>query len=272
MNDDNAQRRRQQALEQASITLGASNAQPSQRSARPLSWHPGSYAQQYQTPVAQSCYPLCTPNMYADQHDVYMNQPHMSPMTASYSCNTSPTSFSPLSLPFQATDATQYFTTDNAGLSLYPSAKYDQVASDFYTTPAPATENEGFSEGWDWNAYVMHGSGTTSPPTPEAFPQPQLAQPVVSEEQIPCQALDEPEEEGEILVGMGLYDTPEKVEDDPQLNNYRSTVSSLLGSSFRSYEPRGKGLKLEETWEPPKSDDEDEQDGSEDESDDDAQN
>jgi hypothetical protein len=80
------------------------------------------------------------------------------------------------------------------------------------------------------------------------------------ESSVPYQPLEEPaEEEGEILVGMGLYDTPEKHDEDPQLNNYRSTVSSLLGSSFRPMEPRGKGLKLEETWEPPKSDDEDEE-------------
>lgn len=112
------------------------------------------------------------------------------------------------------------------------------------------------ANGWDWNTFIMHGFNATTPPTPEAFPQTQLSQPMLSEESLPFEPLEEPEEEGEILVGMGLYDSPDKYEEDPQLNNYRTTVSSLLGSTFRSQEPRGKGLKLEETWEPPKSDDE----------------
>jgi hypothetical protein len=111
---------------------------------------------------------------------------------------------------------------------------------------------------FNWNSYIYHGYGETSPPTPDSFLQTtQPSQAAVPEAVI--QALDEPEEEGEILVGMGLYDTPGKYEEDPHLNNYRSTVSSLLGSSFKSQEPTGKGLKLEETWEPPKSDDEEEE-------------
>ena len=113
----------------------------------------------------------------------------------------------------------------------------------------------------------MQGFNNTTPPTPEAFSQNQQ-QPTVSEAAVPYQPLDEPEEEGEILVGMGLYDTPDKFDEDPQLNNYRSTVSSLLGSSYRPQEPRGKGLKLEETWEPPKAEEEEEEDDDEDDEDD----
>ncbi len=62
------------------------------------------------------------------------------------------------------------------------------------------------------------------------------------------------------MIGMGLYDTPEKYSEDPQLDNYRTTVSSLLGSTFRPRESTGKGLTLEQAWEPPKSDDEDDED------------
>ncbi|MCH8947783.1 MAG: hypothetical protein IH789_09180 [Acidobacteria bacterium] len=75
-----------------------------------------------------------------------------------------------------------------------------------------------------------------------------------------------------ILVGMGLYDTPETFDEDPQLNNYRSTVSSLLGSTYRPQEPRGKGLKLEETWEPPKSDDGEDDDDEDEDDDSEGQN
>lgn len=90
--------------------------------------------------------------------------------------------------------------------------------------------------------------------------------PAMPQESPAFQTLDEPEDDGEVLVGMGLYDAPEKVNEDPQLDNYRSTVCSLLGSRFRPAEPQGKGLKLEETWAPPpKSDDgeEDEEEGEE---------
>lgn len=132
------------------------------------------------------------------------------------------------------------------------------------TAPAETTD----SNGWDWNTFIMHGIGSTTPPTPETLPQTQLSQPAVSEDPHYQALEDAAEEDGEILVGMGLYDTPEKYNEDPQLNNYRSTVSSLLGSSFGAHEPQGKGLKLEETWEPPKSDEEDEDEDDEEEEDD----
>ncbi len=64
---------------------------------------------------------------------------------------------------------------------------------------------------------------------------------------------------------MGLYDTPEPAKtlsSDPQLDNYRSLMSHLLGVG-RRVEPTGKGLKLEETWIPPPSDDEEEDDDDE---------
>ncbi|KAG7127704.1 hypothetical protein HYQ46_010395 [Verticillium longisporum] len=110
-----------------------------------------------------------------------------------------------------------------------------------------------------WNSFAAHGFNSTSPPTPENLPQAQQQQPVVSsEDAIPYEPLNEAEEEGEILVGMGLYDAPDKYEDDPQLSHSRSAMSSLLGASYRGQEGTGKGLKLEESWQPPESEDEDE--------------
>lgn len=85
----------------------------------------------------------------------------------------------------------------------------------------------------------------------------------MTEHSNPYQPMEEKEEEGEILVGMGLYDTPEKCQDDPQLNNYRSTVTSLLGSTFRPKEPTGKGLTLEQAWQPPPPSDDGEEDAEE---------
>lgn len=92
----------------------------------------------------------------------------------------------------------------------------------------------------------------TAPPTPEDLPKLQQAEPlVVKEESYPeAEAQQEEEEEGDILIGLGLYDPPEKYP-------YHGE-GGMLGASF---EPQGKGLKLEDAWEPPASEDEDEEDG-----------
>lgn len=136
------------------------------------------------------------------------------------------------------------------------------------TESFPAYANQSSME---WEAFAANGFNTcTAPPTPDNYQQeiiqPEAAMP--TEEAIPYQPLDEPEEEeGEILVGMGLYDAPEKSETDPGLDHYRTTTSDLLGSTYR----KGAGLKLEEAWEPPKDDESsnDEDDAEADDDDDD---
>ncbi|OBS18401.1 hypothetical protein FPOA_10128 [Fusarium poae] len=255
MSDGNSQRRQQQIMEQLSSFCDIQSQQPYQRSSRPVSWHPSSYGQastQQQMPALASSY---SP---VGQQDPYGNCSHYSPMMSSTSCGTSPLAFSHLPLPYQSADM-PYNPYQGTCISQHSPAR--SFATDACSVPATSAPAEtAYSNGWDWNNFIMHGFGSTTPPTPETLPQSQSSQPAVSED-IQYQALDDAsEEEGEILVGMGLYDVPEKFNEDPQLNNYRSTVSSLLGSSFRSYEPSGKGLKLEETWEPPKSDDEDDDD------------
>jgi len=106
---------------------------------------------------------------------------------------------------------------------------------------------------------AVHNMSQTNPPTPEAFVNTRAPQQAVNRE--PAMIDGNDEDEGEILVGMGLYDTTAKYDQDPQLDNYISTVSSLLGSVYRpSEEATGKGLTLEEAWEPPKSDEEEDGD------------
>ncbi|KAM5342603.1 hypothetical protein ACJ41O_013569 [Fusarium nematophilum] len=262
MNDGNSQRRRQQVLDQLSMFYEAEQQQSAQRSSRPMSWHPSNHAHQSQHPTQQSTYAFTSSNLYADQQDIYANYPHLSPMMASTSCDTSPLAFPHLALPYQTADNMPYLPYEASGMTRHSPAACSTITAHQHATEACAPNDithEGtvYANGWDWNTFIMHGFNSTTPPTPETLPQTQLSQPAMSGD-IPYQALEEPlEEEGEILVGMGLYDTPDKYEQDPQLNNYRSTVSSLLGSTFRGHEPRGKGLKLEETWEPPKSDEED---------------
>ncbi|KAF4452010.1 hypothetical protein F53441_5083 [Fusarium austroafricanum] len=264
MNDGNSQRRQQQIMEQLSTFCDLEQHQTTQRSSRPVSWHPSSYGQQPQAQLQQPSYALATSHLPVDHsQDTYGNHAHYSPMISSTSCGTSPLAFSHLPVPYQSADNMTYNPYQGTGMSQHsPVASMGMDGRQLPATSAPVDAT--YSNGLDWNTFIMHGFGSTTPPTPETLPQTQLSQPAVSEDP-DYQALeDATEEDGEILVGMGLYDTPEKYNEDPQLDNYRSTVSSLLGSSFRSHEPRGKGLKLEETWEPPKSDEEDEGEDEED--------
>ncbi|KID77475.1 hypothetical protein MBR_03794, partial [Metarhizium brunneum ARSEF 3297] len=257
---------------------------------RPLSWHPSSYhvqipqqpvfLQQTQHQQQQHHHhqlaglPFPTPNMYGvDSNDFYGSQAQFSPMMTSYSNDTSPSStFSPLPL-FSEAENTQFAQSDGWDACQKPGHAYtgpdiQAVSEPFATLNNSSNAKTSDAYGLDWNTFIAHGFNNTTPPTPEAFSQTQQ-QPTVSEAAVSYEPLDEPEEEGEILVGMGLYDTPDKLAEDPQLNNYRTTVSSLLGSSYRPHEPQGKGLKLEETWEPPKAEDETEEDGEEEEDDED---
>ena len=271
-------RRPQQVMDYMSMPPYVDTAQPKAASSRPMSWHPSSYLQ----PPPQAFHPqqpataFPTPSPYQESSDYYGAQPQFSP---AYSNDTSPSStFSPLPL-FSGGDNTFYAPSEvwdanqKAG-TLYPPLPGRSDLLDLnhnylgkVQRMAPPT-----SRGLDWSTFISQGYSNTSPPTPDTFSQVQQGQPTVSEAAVPYQALDKPDEdEGEILVGMGLYDTPEKLDEDPQLDNYRSTVSSLLGSSFHAPKPEGRGLKLEETWEPPKSDDEDEDEDEDGEEEDDSE-
>jgi hypothetical protein len=131
---------------------------------------------------------------------------------------------------------------------------------------------------FDWDNCASNGFDTSSsPPTPDNFlpvQQPELA--LKTEERIPLQPLED-DEPGEVLIGMGLYDAPEKApEPDVTFDTYRAyMMSQLLGTPFKKPEPTvsvGKGLKLEETWSPPTSEaDEDEDAEGEDEEDEEAE-
>lgn len=274
----------------------------SSSSARPVSWHPSSYMasnpvtypamnqQQHHHSQTPSCYPLSTPTMYdapayADAPEAAAAYPSLSPMEACQSTNVSPCST--FSMPPQAFNpAGQYMSPDTWAMQQQQqqhraqqqnSTPYFHQADGLMMdqqqqqppslTPAEST--------LDWNedpsASLQHAMAGTTPPTPETYPMQQQQQAAAI---IPtattaagANSVDNgcnDDEDGEILVGMGLYDfdAPDKMSrEDPQLDNYRSTMSSLLGSTYE-YSHRsqatGKGLTLEQAWEPPKSDDEDE--------------
>ncbi|KAG6313409.1 hypothetical protein E4U22_000996, partial [Claviceps purpurea] len=241
---------------------------------------PSQYQQYLQQ--QQAAYVLPTPSLYgAEYSDLYASQPHFSPLMTSYSDGTSPSAlFSPLPI-FPASDQALYTQSaewNDAPKPDPPVHKSSTAADTSGPIPlyAPSGDDWLALHAQNWNSFAMQGFSNATPPTPETFST--SRQPPVM-----AQAHDssgEPEDDGEILVGMGLYDTPGKVDADPQLDNYRSTVSSLLGAAAPSPEPQGKGLKLEETWEPPakedaeadEEDDDDQEEGEGGENDDDDDN
>lgn len=271
MNDGNLARRRQYALDQAilnhqiqaAIPTYETYQEPVKRTARPMSWHPGSQIpqqqQQYQMHIQQmpqfdpSQYMLQSTTPYSEA-DFYSGYQPFPPTPAVYSGQTSPVStFSPLCHPF-AVGSQQHLPH---GMSM------ESWNVPTYINPTPLATNgspnttEAFpafptQSTMEWDAFATSGfNSCTAPPTPDIYQQVVPSEPTMpAEEYIPYQALDEPEEEGEILVGMGLYDAPEKSDTDPELDHYRTTTSHLLGSTYR----KGAGLKLEEAWEPPKDD------------------
>ncbi|PTB62870.1 hypothetical protein BBK36DRAFT_1144409 [Trichoderma citrinoviride] len=95
----------------------------------------------------------------------------------------------------------------------------------------------------DWSPLAMSqrsASIESDPPTPSGFST-QPSQPAAPEPAI--QVVDEPEEEGEVLIGLGLYDTPGKYAEDSSF--------SFLGMPALPRERTSQSLKLAEGWTPP---------------------
>lgn len=272
--NDGAYRRRLAMMEPNMLVAGGYIANdglqvPQQpRASRPVSWHPASHPipqQAYQTYIA----PGSDMNRQYQLYD-FSSTPSV------YSSYASPDStFSPLSMPY-GHEQEQYLSNPHTS---YSTTQFvDQPQQQHFVShqtegPAPQiagnTDSSMYSH-FDWNNFATNGfdSSSTAPPTPDNFLPIQHPEPAFSpEESIPYHPLEDNEsDDGEELIGMGLYDTPEISKSpaaDPHLDNYRALMmSSLLGSGYippRRVEPTGKGLKLEETWSPP-SDDEDQDD------------
>ncbi|KAI0120098.1 hypothetical protein GGR51DRAFT_10405 [Nemania sp. FL0031] len=269
MNDGGIALRRQQALDQAILQqlqdtppYYTHHQEQARQSSRPVSWHPSSQfldAQQMHMQIPQVDYDQFTwampPPYYAKEcFTGYQNLP---PTPAVYSGNTSPVSgFSPLLLPYgpaaQSSALPAYIADPYVPAPQFMPHCYKPLGSPGAAQPSPVYTNPAAFFPGALPRDVLQSC--TTPPTPDEC-QRAYTQSVPSEESIPYQPLEEPgneEEEGEILVGMGLYDLPSKADTDPELDHYHTTTSQLLNTTYRS----GKGWKLEEAWEPPASDDE----------------
>ncbi|KAK3328475.1 hypothetical protein B0T19DRAFT_424684 [Cercophora scortea] len=237
-----------------------------QKPARPVSWHPST-----QHLVHPTAYPQQSPMdyPYAAYSDVEMfsNYQQLPPTPTTYSGYTSPASaFSPLSLPYSNAEPQQYLPPASRTYPTQQAPVYDPTVQSTHCVVGRVSEipyqqaPQVVGGSLDWRSFAS-GSGfdrCTAPPTPEYFTQSQQPEAkLATEESIPYQPLEDEDEDCEILYGMGLYDAPDKSIEDPHLDLHRSTIFSLLGGAAVYPEPTGKGLKLEDAWEPPASDDED---------------
>ena len=276
---------------------------------RPLSWHPSSQylVQQQQQPYTQQGAALYPFSPYQET-DIYGNMQQLPPTPTVYSGYTTPSSaFSPLSLPYTALESQQYYSPThrtNLGhqdqaiqqaMAYRPNPEFADTTPEvpYYAShsgaldqqqgsyPFPSSMAVGGGESMDWRSLDVQGtagSGSdrcTAPPTPEDFIHSHQQQPVTKvvdndEDSISYQPLEEEESDGEILYGMGLYDTPDSCKslNGSVLDLHRSTIFSLLGNTAAYPEPTGKGLKLEDAWEPPASTDGDDEEEDEDEGED----
>ena len=268
---DGAYRRRLAMLEQGtqgSASFISHDGLHPPPSTRPVSWHPASHIPQpvpFQPTYAQQ---YSQANTNYQLYDVQAIPP-------AYSGYNSPASnFSPVSGPSNGYDQQQYIT-QNRPHTYNPYSTYDmnqqhqmahavQIPQPSYMPVASDNVDPSMYSHFDWSNFATNGfeTASTTPPTPENFLPIQHPEPTFpAEDAIPYHPLDD-SDEGEELIGMGLYDETEvkSPPSDPHLDNYRALMmSQLLGTPYRRPEPVGKGLKLEEGWNPP-SDDEDDSD------------
>lgn len=230
---------------------------------RPVSWHPSSQQQMYQPVQAMDGYQF-SPEYYSFDAST----------PSVYSGYASPDlGFSPMSMPCSEDHHSSYpFSTAPTSYPLEQTYNPDRTPlenpmMDVQTSYLNNNQDPTMYSHFDWNNFAANGfDGSDSPPTPDNFLPIQHPEPTFTpEEAIPYLPLSEDEAEGEVLIGIGLYHTPDNSKtslSDPQLDNYRMMSSQLMGNSYRRPEPTGKGLKLEETWQPPtEKDDDDEEDG-----------
>ncbi|CAK7223196.1 hypothetical protein SEUCBS140593_005158 [Sporothrix eucalyptigena] len=261
----------------------------------PVQQMPLSLATNFQVPAQMSAY--ATPALPAADYESYASIQPFTLSPSAYSSQTSPsTAFSPYSGSFDNTTTGHYYSPNPWALS--PSvntngAMFDKLPSPVdcpalitgqpqqEQTQVPAGQTQVYqnqqaqsqvnlpetSTAAEWNSFAAHGFTAPRTPPDNCFSAAEPAQARIPSEGsiVACQEQDDDQQEGEILVGMGLYDPPEKEVMDPTLQSYRSSVAQLLGAAYKYPEPTGKGLKLEDAWEPPENlDDDDEDDNDED--------
>jgi hypothetical protein len=194
---------------------------------RPVSWHPSS--SHFQTQHSSS--------YFEPQQDWYSNSPRNSTQGSDfYSLSTRNSMYEPM-----PTSSSMYGTQQGSNESEYgwPSTSHQTPSYAHSAVNTPCTDLPWYLQQWaqknQEQATMASRNGSS-----DFLP---IQHPVSQDEEME-------DDSGEKLVALGLYDLPEP---------------SLSWNS--PGEATGKGLKLEETWQPPEEEEDDEEDG---EGDDDA--
>lgn len=233
----------------------------SQASVRPFSWHPSSVATQQQRPQS-----YCV----APSRNSLQDYP-------SFPASGIPTPLTHPELGLQLNSRPWYDTEDAS--SLYQqSSDYDVYG------PNDLTINTSMQDGYFTNPYIQYSSSTNQSSegyavfSPMQYPTSAWTSTLstLSTQTAPATpdfvAIEEsrnqndlptlPRKESDELIGMGLYDVPDR--HSWSLDSIMDGPTSLLATRPLSM---GKGLKLEETWEPPEEEDSDSEEADEDDDD-----
>ena len=255
-----------QILRTASVSQ--SNQQYNPRpSARPITWHPSTGFMQNVNPNIYSTSQPQTSNV-PESYQVFSTYGLPTPMIDAQSGGESPdeqwlcSDYSPAvdqGLPaYYGLIGDEFHFETSAGLNSCWMPQND------YTIPVPlfgrySNFPSNINSAQDWNELTLVHPEHTAPPTPEVLPtqKPGGVWPLSAAVQP-----DHSESDGVELVGLGLYDQPEQSSHLYQGVLYQDVhafgVSNMAASR--------KSLKLEDAWQPPVEEvDDDEEDGDDDE-------
>ncbi|KAL8763681.1 MAG: hypothetical protein Q9184_000576 [Pyrenodesmia sp. 2 TL-2023] len=228
--------------------------------ARPMTWHPGSNSLG-NCPEEVPSYIPSTFNSSASQEASFLN--HCNDQTHSSFASMIPQEFllSDASLADPLRPATTgYPVTYDHGSSLYQPGLYDYAAQLPYQYSTAMYSYDQFDSAFqttDMSQVPSDYASYSIQHTPTLFSQPDASQTPSCVRSTNAHQLTK--QRSKELVGLGLYDGPGRKELST-LNSSPDHIDQVFTIS------QGKGLKLEETWQPPNENGEEaEQDSSEDE-------
>lgn len=166
-------------------------------------------------------------------------------------------------------NATPYFSQQSTPLqfptySLPYDNQYYNASNSYASTPldVPPFPQQDFGNGMYNNLCVPNSfmSASTTPPTPETFPiQDQFQTQYINDSSSSFLLdTDNQEDDSEVLVGLGLYSSPDKAVPKPVVDERLADMYRRAGVQLNSTDENtaGKGLKLEDSWAPPAEDEE----------------
>ncbi|MCJ1259868.1 hypothetical protein MMC24_007707 [Lignoscripta atroalba] len=225
-------------------------------SARPVSWHPSSMAYRSEPPPASNydlsmIYPTTGyQTMAVNGLSTPMTQPDLNggmPIDCGFSLDGSSATYQSSASGFMGypplnANNTAYFPynqLNSMNLAQYPSVPIPQ---DY-----PTKSSLDYSKAWSDS--LSAAPAMTAPPTPDFLPiqYPPETWPTAHNTPVPHL----PKKRSKELVGMGLYDSPDKGTHSMSGIVGTDTFGFLVETHHGSV---GKGLKLEETWQPPEED------------------